>query len=72
MATISITQANSSTDGYLSSADWNTFNDKVSSNPSIAGVAGATAVANMVFCTRTAYDAGTPDADTYYIIDEDN
>jgi trimeric autotransporter adhesin len=31
MATISITQANASTDGYLSSTDWNTFNNKVSS-----------------------------------------
>jgi hypothetical protein len=30
MATLSITQADTSTDGYLSSADWNTFNDKVS------------------------------------------
>ena len=30
--TIGITQATTSTDGYLSSTDWNTFNGKVSSN----------------------------------------
>lgn len=30
--TISISQANGSTDGYLSSTDWTTFNNKVSSN----------------------------------------
>lgn len=29
--TLSITQSNSTTDGYLSSTDWNTFNNKVSS-----------------------------------------
>ena len=30
--TIGITQSTTSTDGYLSSTDWNTFNNKVSSN----------------------------------------
>jgi len=34
--TIGITQASTSTDGYLSSADWNTFNNKVSTNNAIA------------------------------------
>ncbi|MDB4992197.1 MAG: hypothetical protein JWL75_442, partial [Parcubacteria group bacterium] len=35
--TISITQANGSTDGYLSSTDWNTFNSKISSTSLSAG-----------------------------------
>lgn len=33
--TISISQATTSSDGYLSSIDWNTFNDKVSTSRSI-------------------------------------
>ena len=34
---ISINQANSTTDGYLSSTDWNTFNNKVSSQWTTSG-----------------------------------
>lgn len=36
--TIGITQADSTTDGYLSSTDWNTFNNKLSSVPSLQDV----------------------------------
>lgn len=37
--TIGITQANGSTDGYLSSSDWNTFNNKPSINKIMAHIA---------------------------------
>lgn len=37
--TISITQASGSTDGYLSSTDWNTFNNKPSVNILMAHIA---------------------------------
>jgi hypothetical protein len=37
---LSIPQANGSTDGYLSSSNWNSFNDKYGSgsNPTFAGL----------------------------------
>ena len=38
-STLSITQANSSTNGYLSSSDWTTFNNKISSS-SLSGGTG--------------------------------
>jgi hypothetical protein len=34
-STVSILQANATTNGFLSSTDWNTFNNKVNSNPQI-------------------------------------
>lgn len=36
--TLSISQANTSTDGYVSSTDWNTFNNKLSSSLSSANI----------------------------------
>ena len=41
---ISISQANISTDGYLSSIDWNTFNDKANKAAAITGVSVAFAI----------------------------
>ena len=37
---ISITQATTSTDGYLSSTDWNTFNNKTSNTGTVTSVTG--------------------------------
>ena len=34
-STVSILQANATTNGFLSSTDWNTFNNKLNSNPQI-------------------------------------
>jgi len=50
---ISISQSNTSTDGYLSSTDWNTFNDKQATGLSwlIAGNAGTTAGTNFIGTT---------------------
>jgi hypothetical protein len=56
--TLSITQANTSTDGYLSSTDWNTFNNKVSS-ATLAGYVpytGATTNVNLGTHSLTAAD----------------
>lgn len=39
--TLSITQSDSTTDGYLSSVDWNTFNNKVTSITAGSGIAVA-------------------------------
>ena len=38
--TISITQATTSTDGYVSSTDWNTFNNKLPSDATVLGYNG--------------------------------
>ena len=38
---ISISQATTSTDGYLSSTDWNTFNNKTSNTGTVTSVAGS-------------------------------
>lgn len=40
--TISITQASSATNGYLSSTDWNTFNNKTSNTGTVTNVATGT------------------------------
>lgn len=45
---ISISQATTSTNGYLSSTDWNTFNSKLSSIPNTAVTAGAYGSATQV------------------------
>jgi hypothetical protein len=54
---ISITQANSTTNGYLSSTDWNTFNSKVSSVSGTAPVVssgGSTPVISMAQASASA------------------
>lgn len=54
---ISITQANSTTSGYLSSTDWNTFNGKVSSVSGTAPVVssgGSTPVISMAQASASA------------------
>ncbi len=38
--TLSITQATASTDGYVSSTDWNTFNNKMSDDATVLGYQG--------------------------------
>jgi hypothetical protein len=38
--TLSITQAATGTNGYLSSTDWNTFNNKISDDPTVLGYQG--------------------------------
>jgi hypothetical protein len=38
--TLSITQATASTDGYVSSTDWNTFNNKIGSDATLLGYNG--------------------------------
>lgn len=53
---ISITQANTSTDGYLSSTDWNTFNNKQSAGSYITALTGdgtATGPGSAVFTLAT-------------------
>lgn len=45
--TISMTQANSTTDGYLSSTDWNTFNNKGSGDGTVTSVSGTGTVSGI-------------------------
>lgn len=50
---ITITQANTTTDGYLSSTDWNTFNNKANSGAnsnitSLTGLTGSIATPNFI------------------------
>lgn len=42
--TLSITQSNTTTDGYISSTDWNTFNNKTSTLGTVTSVSGGTAL----------------------------
>ena len=49
---IGITQSTSSTSGYLSSTDWNTFNNKLSSNAELSGIS-AIAMTGIVQRTGT-------------------
>ena len=65
---ISISQANTSTNGYLSSTDWNTFNNKLSSNQSITFTAsgdvtgsasGATNIAPTLSLATSGVSAGS-------------
>jgi hypothetical protein len=44
---ISISQANTSTDGYLSSTDWNTFNNKTSNTGTVTSVSGTGTVSGL-------------------------
>jgi hypothetical protein len=53
--TVGITQANTSTDGYLSSTDWNTFNGKLGSVPYQSTAAG---MLNYTNWTATITDEG--------------
>ena len=45
--TISMTQSNSTTDGYLSATDWNTFNNKGSGNGTVTSVSGTGTVSGI-------------------------
>lgn len=45
--TISMSQANSTTDGYLSSTDWNTFNNKGSGDGTVTSVSGTGTVSGI-------------------------
>ncbi len=45
---LSITQATTSTNGYVSSTDWNTFNNKITATASFTGDVGGTYDANTV------------------------
>lgn len=44
---ISISQATTSTDGYLSSTDWNTFNNKTSNTGTVTSVSGTGTVSGL-------------------------
>jgi hypothetical protein len=44
---ISISQANTSTDGYLSSTDWNTFNNKSNTTGTVTSVSGTGTVSGL-------------------------
>jgi hypothetical protein len=50
--TLSITQATTSTDGYLSSTDWNTFNNKLSNNAWVDYSATSTIVGFTTFAIK--------------------
>ena len=59
---ITITQANTTTDGYLSSTDWNTFNNKANSGAnsnitSLTGLTGGIATPNFI-TFNTSYATG--------------
>ena len=55
--TIGITQATTSTDGYLSSTDWNTFNDKTTCIGTVTSVGGTGTVAGITL-SGTVTDSG--------------
>ena len=54
---ISISQATTSTDGYLSSTDWNTFNNKTSNTGTVTSV-GGTGTVNGLTLTGTVTTSG--------------
>ena len=62
---IGISQSGSSTNGYLSSTDWNTFNNKVSTTTAAStyvpysGATGAVNLGSNNFCTTGTLSAGT-------------
>ena len=71
--TISIPVATATTNGYLSSTDWSTFNAKQAAGAYVtsitSGITGATQVTNMMQITSAGYSAITsPAANTLYII----
>jgi hypothetical protein len=48
---ISVSQATTSTDGYLSSADWNTFNNKGSGNGTVTSITAGTGLSGGTITT---------------------
>lgn len=56
--TISITQASGSTDGYLSSTDWNTFNNKSNTTGTVTSVSGTGTVSGLTL-TGTVTTSGS-------------
>ena len=71
--TISMPVATATTNGYLSSTDWSTFNAKQAAGAYVTsitnGITGATQVTNMMQITSAGYSAITsPAANTLYII----
>jgi hypothetical protein len=71
--TISIPVATAVTSGYLTSADWITFNSKQEAGSYVtsvtSGTTGATQLSNMMQITAAGYNAITsPSANTLYII----
>ena len=71
--TISMPVATATTNGYLSSTDWSTFNAKQAAGAYVtsitSGITGATQVTNMMQITSAGYSAITsPAANTLYII----
>lgn len=55
--TISISQAGAASDGYLSSTDWNTFNNKTSNTGTVTSVSG-TGTVNGLTLTGTVTTSG--------------
>ena len=71
--TISMPVATATTNGYLSSTDWSTFNSKQASGAYVtsitSGITGATQLTNMMQITSAGYSAITsPAVNTLYII----
>ena len=71
--TISMPVATATTNGYLSSTDWSTFNAKQAAGAYVTsitnGITGATQLTNMMQITSAGYSAITsPAANTLYII----
>ena len=71
--TISMPVATATTNGYLSSTDWSTFNSKQASGAYVTsvtnGITGSTQITNMMQITSAGYSAITsPAANTLYII----
>lgn len=63
--TLSITQSSTSTDGYLSSTDWNTFNNKVSTTRAINTTAPLTGGGNLSADRTLSMPVATGSADGY-------
>jgi hypothetical protein len=71
--TISMPVATATTNGYLSSTDWSTFNSKQASGAYVtsitSGITGATQLTNMMQITAAGYSAITsPLVNTLYIV----
>lgn len=64
--TLSITQSTTSTDGYLSSTDWNTFNGKVSQLYAYVA-AGGTSTSNLTYTDITGLSVTLAASTTYRI-----
>jgi hypothetical protein len=75
--TIGITQSGAVSDGYLSSADWNTFNNKTSNTGTVTSVGatvtgGAMAIANSPITTSGSLDFSFGGTAAEYISGEGN